>query len=133
MQRLKGLCLLVLLGIAPGAMAQEGHPLVGTWLGEWRTDSGQNFLTVIMNWDGERISGIVNPGPGSSSLAMAELDSSNWTVRLQMDVQDESGESIRLSGEGQLDDIGSYTRSLRGTWRHEGESGEFTLTRQGGA
>src|SRR5690606_9411191 len=54
--------LLLALCLASAAGAQEGHPLVGTWQGEWGPNNA-NFLTLILYWDGKAISGIVNPGP----------------------------------------------------------------------
>jgi hypothetical protein len=116
------------------ALAQEGHPLVGTWQGEWGAAGGNgNFLTVIMYWDGRNITGIVNPGPGSTTIGIAQLDSSAWTVHLEMDLQDAAGTTVHFVGDGQLENIGSQLRSLKGTWRHGTGSGTFTLTRQSGA
>lgn len=125
---------LLLCGLMPGAFAQEGHPLVGTWQGEWGVaGSDGNFLTVIMQWDGNAITGLVNPGPGSTMLDTAQLDSTTWTVRLEMDLSDEAGNTHHLVAEGELQNLGQQTRSLSGTWSHESGSGTFVLTRQGGA
>ena len=61
--------------IAPAAFAQEGHPLTGTWYGDFGMTAGQrNDLTVVMKWDGSNTSGIVNPGPNSVPLKVARLD-----------------------------------------------------------
>ncbi|MEX2365316.1 MAG: hypothetical protein WD601_01835 [Pseudohongiellaceae bacterium] len=123
--------LLLMSCLTSHAMAQEGHPLVGSWLGDWGTSPDErNFLTLILEWDGENISGIVNPGPNATPVRMARLDSSTWTVTLEMDVQNSSGESVRLVAEGQLENIGSYSRSLSGSVRHADGSGDFQLARQ---
>ena len=46
------------------AIAQEGHPLTGTWYGDFgMTTAQRNDLTVIMKWDGANTTGMVNPGP----------------------------------------------------------------------
>lgn len=117
------------------ALAQEGHPLVGTWQGEWGASlDQQNFLTLILTWDGKNISGIANPGPDSVAVVKSvQLDSSAWTVHIEMDVQDDSGKTISLVADGKLDNVGSPFRTLTGTWDHEGEGGSFKVARQGGA
>src|SRR5215472_11492624 len=57
------------------AAAQEGHPLTGTWYGDFGMTAGQrNDLTVIMKWDGANVSGMVNPGPSVVPIKTARLD-----------------------------------------------------------
>ncbi len=119
---------------APAAVAQEGHPLVGTWQGDWGpTAEDRNFLTIIMNWDGKAITGLVNPGPDSSELQVARLDSSTWSVTIETDVKDDAGQAHHIKLEGKLENIGTQTRSLNGTWDDGQGKGAFTLTRQSGA
>src|SRR5687767_1140550 len=84
-----------------GATAQEGHPLAGTWQGDWgATADDRNFLTIIMNWDGKQITGLVNPGPDSSELQSVKLDSSTWTVTIETDLKDDAGQAHHLKAEG---------------------------------
>jgi len=122
---------LLLLVAVPVVQAQEGHPLVGTWQGSWGENN--NFLTIIMNWDGQRISGLVNPGPGSTEIASGTLDSSRWHVELEMPLTNDTGDSGDFSLEGEMTNIISRTREINGTWRYRGDSGSLTLTRQNGA
>src|SRR5438128_1129462 len=62
--RLKVICLFLLLVGSVASFAQEGHPLVGTWYGDWGpTPTHRNQITVVMSWDGKNIAGIINPGP----------------------------------------------------------------------
>ena len=50
-------------------LAQEGHPLTGTWAGDWGpTITQRTHLTLVMNWDGKNISGTINPGPDHARL-----------------------------------------------------------------
>src|SRR5215510_6311361 len=57
------------------AVAQEGHPLTGTWYGDFGMTAAQrNDLTVVMKWDGANTTGIVNPGPNVVPLKVAKLD-----------------------------------------------------------
>ena len=64
-------CLLVLTPL----YAQEGHPLVGTWHGDWGpTTTHRNDVTLVLDWDGKNITGLINPGPESIKLSKAEGD-----------------------------------------------------------
>lgn len=57
------------------AIAQEGHPLTGTWYGDFGMTQGQrNDLTVVMEWNGANATGIVNPGPKAVTIKTAKLD-----------------------------------------------------------
>ena len=59
-------CLLACSALAVSAFAQEGHPLKGTWLGDWgpsKTD--RNQVAIVMDWDGKQITGQINPGPSA--------------------------------------------------------------------
>lgn len=131
MQSAKAGALLAFLMLPLSVQAQEGHPLTGTWLGEWG-DEG-HFLTLIMTWDGAAISGMVNPGPDSTPLRSVRLDSSTWTVVMEFDVKLDTGEIFQFSGEAKLENIGTHTRSLQGRWRHQTGEGTFGVTRQTGA
>ena len=132
MTLLKKLCAVLLLVTAmPSLQAQEGHPLVGTWQGTWGADD--NFLTLILTWDGVQLHGIVNPGPDSSELGQSSVDSSTWHVQLDMPVTDNNGATAALTLDGTINNIGSRLRTLTGTWRRQGQSGPFTLQRQNGA
>jgi hypothetical protein len=112
------------------ATAQQGHPLTGTWSGDWGTAATQRTaITLVMNWDGKNITGIINPGPDSIPIGNVSVDYANWTVRIEADAKDSSGKGIRISVEGKLDDIGSYHRTIKGVWQQGAAKGEFRLTR----
>jgi hypothetical protein len=121
------LAAIALTAVAP---AQEGHPLVGTWYGDWGTSPTQRTqITVVMSWDGKKISGIIDPGPDSVPLAVATLDSTKWTVHLEADAKDRSGNPVRIVADGKLENIGSYSRTLTGTWNHGSTKADFKLKR----
>jgi hypothetical protein len=122
-------CVLVFLGAVSG-LAQQGHPLTGTWSGDWGPSATQrNQVTLVMNWDGKTVTGIINPGPDSAPLASVYLDVTNWTVRIEADTKDKAGKAVHVSAEGKLEDLASYHRTIRGTWRQGSTSGDFRLTR----
>jgi hypothetical protein len=61
--------------------AQEGHPLTGTWSGDWGPNAtDRTHVTLVMNWDGRSVTGTWNPGPDSVPLTSAVLDPTTWTV-----------------------------------------------------
>ena len=110
--------------------AQEGHPMTGTWYGDWGPTAAQrNELTVVMAWDGKNITGTINPGPDSISIKIASLDSSKWMLHLEADAKDKSGAAVHIVADGKLDDIGSYHRTLSGTWTQGTAKGNFKIMR----
>jgi hypothetical protein len=67
-------CLVVVALSAAAALAQEGYPLKGSWLGDYgpnKTTRTQVFL--VMDWDGKAISGMINPGTDNIPLKGATL------------------------------------------------------------
>jgi hypothetical protein len=65
------------------AVAQEGHPLTGTWSGDWGpTPTERHHLTIVMNWDGKNVTGTINPGPDATPITSVFLDLPSWTVRI---------------------------------------------------
>jgi hypothetical protein len=135
------------MALAVAATAQEGHPLSGTWYGDYGTGNQKNDLTVIMKWDGSNITGTVNPGPASSPLAAAALDitpgkvaaqgqnSTTGTppvfkVRFEVDLPAAGGAKQRTTFEGTLQNPVAGNRRLTGTWTRGTERGTFQLRRQ---
>jgi hypothetical protein len=122
--------LLIVLFLILPARAQEGHPLTGTWAGDWGpTGTQRTHLTFVMNWDGQKVTGIINPGPDAIPLSTIFVDYSNWNVRIEADAKDSSGKPIRISAEGRLEDIGSHHRKITGTWMQGTTKGDFKITR----
>lgn len=123
-------CLMTCLSLAIAGFAQQGHPLTGTWSGDWGpTATERNQVTLVMEWDGKNVTGIVNPGPDSMPIASVYVDVTNWTVRIEADAKDKSGRPVHISAEGRLEDLGSYHRIIRGSWHQGTVNGDFRLTR----
>ena len=113
-------CLAACLGPV-STRAQEGHPLSGTWSGDWGSGPTRTHITVVMNWDGKAVTGLINPGPDAIPLTGVSVDWGTWTVRI---------EAKGISAEGRLEDIGSYHRRIVGTWNQGGTKGDLKLTRE---
>jgi hypothetical protein len=120
----------VACALAPSAVAQEGHPLVGTWSGDWGpSPTHRNQVTIVMNWNGKNVSGIINPGPDVIPMKVVTLDSMKWTVHIEADAKDSSGNPVHFVIDGKLDNILSYKRTLTGSWSHGNVKGDFKVTR----
>jgi len=124
-------CLLAGLAVTISGLAQEGHPLTGVWYGDFGVNTAQrSHLTIEMSWDGKNISGIANPGPDSFPLKMVTLDSSKWTVHIEADGKDEKGNPAHFVADGKLENVGSYNRTITGTWNYGATKANFKLRRE---
>ena len=115
--------------VVAAALAQEGHPLTGTWSGDWGPGATQRtHITMVMAWDGKSVTGTINPGPDAISVSAIALDVTNWTIRFEADAKGASG-PVHIAAEGRLDDLASSHRTITGTWRQGTTKGDFKLTR----
>jgi hypothetical protein len=121
----------LVLGLAAIAVAQEGHPLKGSWLGEWKGNAvhGDNIL-LILDWDGKAITGMINPGTDNMALTRATLEPSGWVVRLEAEGKDKDGSAVRYVIEGKIENLELPNRSISGTWSSNKGGGAFTASRQ---
>ena len=111
-------------------LAQEGHPLTGTWHGEWRPAAGkQTPIVMYMKWDSKTITGMINPGRNAMPLKTVTMDPAQWMVHIEADGKDASGGAVRVVADGKLENIGSYNRTITGTWTQGAAKGDFKITR----
>jgi len=123
-------CLLAGLALTVSGLAQEGHPLTGVWYGDYGTGTANRaHLTIEMQWDGKAVTGLINPGPDSFPLKAVTLDSSKWTVHLEADGKDDKGAPAHFVADGKLENIGSYNRTITGTWNYGPTKATFKLRR----
>lgn len=125
-------CLLACVAIAGPASAQtalnegQGHPLKGTWLGDWGPNKTSRTQVLIdMDWDGKALTAVLSPGAAPVRFTKAELDHTKWTVHLE-------GESagVRYVADGKIENLGLANRSIVGTWMQGNQKGDFKITRQ---
>src|SRR5262245_7079366 len=118
---LRLICLVTLLALAAPLLAQFGHPLKGTWSGEWWIRKGQeNRVLLEFTWDGKEIKGTLNPGPNAAPLqnitvqypsdplapgAVAKAQDP-WLVHFEADVKDQAGKSVRYVVDAKMDNLG---------------------------
>jgi hypothetical protein len=124
--------MLALLLLAPQvASAQFGHPLKGSWSGQWGPEAAPNRLLLRIEWDGKALSGVINPGASAATIRNVAIDYTNpsaWKVKLQAEGKDATGKPVVIAADGTLENIGAYRRVLHGTWTQGGQKGDFTLT-----
>ena len=114
-----------------GAVAQEGHPLKGSWLGTWASNKalGDNIL-LILDWDGKAITGMINPGTDNMAIKNATLNPQGWVVHLEADAKDKAGTVTTYVIDGKIQNIHLPKRTIVGTWKSQKESGAFNIERQ---
>lgn len=117
--------LFVTLALVLPVLAQEGHPLTGSWHGAWTPAGKRTPIMIFMKYDGKNVVGTINPGPKGVPLKSVELDPNKWTVHMEADAKD--GSHIVI--DGKLDNLGSYNRTLAGTWSEGGNKADFKITR----
>jgi len=123
--------LLAFLMTAAAALAQEGHPLKGSWIGDWGPNrNDRNPITIVMDWDGKQVTGVVNPGPGAVQIQKATLDPKGWLVHFEVDAKNAAGQPVHYVVDGKIENLGLYNRSIVGSWGHDNVKGDFKITRQ---
>jgi hypothetical protein len=106
--------------------AQEGHPIKGTWRGEIDMGADSRALVMIMDYDGDNITGMINPGRTSYRFSSADLDAPNWVLSASATNRD----GVDISFMATLHDIGARSRYLEGTWTEGGSSYPFRVNRE---
>jgi len=126
---------LVMLGalsllLAPLA-AQEGHPLKGSWIGVWEgnTIHGE-YVLLVLDWDGERVTGVINPGTDDMAISEVRLDPDDWSVHIEARAQDRDGRAVNYVVDGKIEELELPNRAVIGSWRNERERGRFEIRRQ---
>ena len=131
MRKFTGLMLLTVisLGTVPVA-AQHGHPLVGSWSGDWgpsQSDRTRVLMTFSFGID-QVISGFIIENGSRIPLQKAELDPANWAVAISAERATDEG-IVRYRIEGVIENLGSPTeRTISGTWVEGQVSGDFRVS-----
>ena len=122
--------IVVIVVMSATASAQFGHPLKGSWTGDWGTSKENRTHVVLeLNWDGKAVTGTINPGPNGVRTQKATLDPETWVVHLEADSRDGSGKTVHYSIDGKLENIGAYQRVISGTWLQGPTKGDFKVIR----
>ena len=131
-KRLRVAAFAVYLLLEAVTFAQEGHPLKGAWAGDWGTSAAQRTpLLIVMDFEG-RITGAVNPGTDNLVIKEATLDPNAWALHFEADGKDRSGQPIKFTFDGKIENLAMYNRSIKGTWSTATSKGDFKVTRSRG-
>jgi hypothetical protein len=134
------------VAVAVSAVAQEGHPLTGTWYGEYSDGNQKHDLTVIMKWDGKAVSGLIDPGPNATPLTTVAMDITpgkpapegqdstrgippRFHVRIEADMRNPAGAAERIVFQGEIRNPVAGNRQIVGTWMRGTAKGSFQIRR----
>jgi hypothetical protein len=119
------------LSVVP-AVAQEGHPLKGSWLGTWTGNKALgNDVLIVMTWDGKNITGTINPGTDNIPIKSATLNPEGWLVHIEADAKDKAGNALTFVIDGKIENLPLASRAVTGTWKdNKGGTGAFRIGRQ---
>ena len=138
--------LVAVLALTAPSLAQEGHPLKGTWYGDFGTGTERHDLTVAMDWEDNQVTGFVHPGPNAIRLKSAALDVTpgvpapegqnsitgtppEFRVRFEVDVPNSAGGTDSFLFEGMIRNPVAGNRSIVGTWTCGDARGNFQIRR----
>ena len=122
--------LLAIALLCTGLIAQEGHPMRGTWHGSWGPNATERTpVTLVMDWDGKEITGIMNPGLRTSKIENATLNPTGWVFHFESNYKDRSGAISRVVIDAKIQEVTSPRRSLVGTWSQGTQKGDFKAVR----
>jgi hypothetical protein len=127
---LRSVVAIAFVAIAANASAQFGHPLKGSWSGDWGTSPANRTHVVLdLNWDGKAITGTINPGASGVPLKVATLDPATWAIHFEGDGKDQSGANVHYVIDGKLENLGASARVITGIWTQGTAKGDFKITR----
>jgi hypothetical protein len=123
--------LFVSLALAFPVTAQEGHPMSGSWVGDYGPTRDQRTRVVVaMEWTGKELTVTINPGANAIPAKVARVNPDDWSLHIEADGKDAQGRPVAYVIDGKIDDLGTYNRSLAGTWNVGATKGTFSITRQ---
>jgi hypothetical protein len=123
--------LLAVALLCTGLIAQEGHPMKGTWHGSFGTADAKERTTVtlVLDWDGKQVTGIMNPGLRSAKIENATLDPEKWAFHFEANYKERSGTVSRISIDAKIVEVTSPRRQLVGTWTQGNLKSDFKAIR----
>jgi hypothetical protein len=119
---------LLVAGSSRSVHAQEGHPLAGTWHGTWGPDATtRHDVTLVLDYDGKAITGMMNPGPDAIHFDRITLDPATWGVHFE--ARSGGAASAPIVIDAKIEDVTSRHRRIVGTWTQGPMKGDFKVSR----
>jgi hypothetical protein len=137
--------LLACVVVAVPVLAQFGHPLKGSWSGEWRENATtEHRILLEFAWEGKYnsnseggvLSGTLNPGTDSAPLTNLKLTpppggvanaDAPWELHFETTLKDAAGNPVKVVADGFLENIGAYKRFIHGSWQQGNRKGPFRV------
>jgi len=131
--------------LAMPTLAQFGHPLKGSWSGEWRENASTDHRILLeFKWEGKYgvnpeggiLSGTLNPGPDAAPMRNIKLTPPSggvanadapWELHFESEAKDASGATVKVVVDGFLENIGAYKRLIAGSWQQGNRRGPFRV------
>src|SRR5687767_11699591 len=105
------------LALAAAPLAQEGHPLKGSWLGTMTGNTSHSpDIVLVLNWDGKAITGMINPGTDNIPIKNATLNPDGWVVHFEADAKDAKGQAVAYVFDGKIENLHVPNRGIVGKW-----------------
>jgi len=112
--------------------------MTGAWYGEYGSGAARKDLTLVMKWDGSKVSGLSNPGPNATPITSVTLDIIPGKAGTRSLNNPEGTEPIPpvfnvkivvgdLVMEGRMQNPVGGNRSITGTYTKGAEKGPFTI------
>lgn len=121
-------CMLMCCAIAASGAGQPkgADPLSGTWTGDWGPSADdRNDVTVELKWDGNALTGTVNPGPDAVALAKCTFNPQTGSVHMEADAKGRRGNDIHYLIDGKVEND-----TMTGSWNHDKRKGDFKITKK---
>lgn len=120
---------ITVLLFSPFLVAQEGHPLDGTWSGD-RIVNGEKvrMLLVMRLQPDQSIESTLIEGGVRIPVHSIVLEPANWSISMVVDGRSRNGDPVRYNMRGYIENLGSAKdRTIVGKWDNGTISGDFNL------
>ena len=105
--------------------------MTGSWVGDWGTSAqDRHRVVVIIEWQDAQLHATINPGPNAIMASVATANPDDWSLHMEARGRDAEGRTVSYTIDGSIDDLGTYNRTIAGTWNVDGKPGDFSITRQ---
>jgi hypothetical protein len=101
-------------------------PLSGTWTGDWGPNEyDRNQVTVELKWDGQNLTGTVNPGPNAVELKKTTFDPKTGAIHMEADAASRRGGQVHYIIDGKVEG-----NNMTGSWSHDNRKGDFKIAKK---
>jgi hypothetical protein len=122
------ICMVVGLAVISACAPKTGpgtEPPSGTWSGDYGPDSERrDTVTLDLRWDNTTLRGTVHAGPRALDVTQAQFKPDTGGITIQFDAE-ANGRTVHYVVDGKVEG-----NRMTGTWSHDGQTGDFKVTKQ---